>query len=172
MKKVLLIVLLSVSTIQVFSEELFETPPSWFALSPLILDGLDKNAAQISLEARNFSDEQLFMLYQLHKKSPWEAFALNLTLGFGLGSLYQRDLLGVGIGYIGDVAGICMTLIGAEMLYRNPWTDQKRIGNGVMITGIVLLSTTRFVEILLPFIHEDNYNRRLLEILTGHLRLP
>jgi hypothetical protein len=78
----------------------------------------------------------------------------------------------VGIGFIGDVAGICMTLIGAEMFYGNPWTDQKRIGNGVMITGIVLLSTTRFVEILLPFIHEDNYNRRLLEILTGHLRLP
>jgi hypothetical protein len=176
MKKTLFIVLLSMFSIEVFSEEL--NLPSLFNSTPLVLDGLDKNIGLLKSEITPLSDEQRFMLYQIHKKNPWEGLALNLLVGFGSGSFYQGDSTG-GVWLLGgDILGVLLTSIGISVnvdTARSEWSSNSMNGSQgtpAIVTGIVLLSAVRIAGTVLPFIHSKNYNRKLLDVLSGHIIIP
>jgi hypothetical protein len=172
MKKIFFVVLLAIGTFHVFAEDA-DLAPSWVNLSPLVLDGLDRNVEQLRIEAKALSGEQLFTAYQVHKKTPWEGFILNLMVGFGAGSFYQGNYIGGGILLAGDLVSISLIAAGiAAVAGEESSTGKKGDGVPMLIAGSVIFSISRVAGTLLPFFYAKYYNNKLLNILSGHVTLP
>jgi hypothetical protein len=161
MKKLFLVFLVCVFPVTVFAQEA-DIAPLWFGLTPLIRDGLDENIELISAGVKVLSDEQRFMLYQMHKKTPWEGFALNMLVGFGVGSFYQGDLGHGGILLAGDLMAVAMVIAGYFISPPNIFIP----------SGVLLFSISRIGGVIFPFIHANNYNRKLMNILSGRIVIP
>jgi hypothetical protein len=161
MKKLFRIFLVCVIPVIGFAQEA-DIAPLWFGLTPLIRDGLDENIELISAGVKVLSDEQRFMLYQIHKKTPWEGFALNMLVGFGAGSFYQGESGHGTILLAADLMAIAMVTSGYFISHQNMFIPG----------GVLLFSISRIAGAILPFIHANNYNRKLLDILSGRIVLP
>ncbi|AWG42439.1 hypothetical protein CR532_00165 [Candidatus Borreliella tachyglossi] len=111
------------------------------------------------------------LVYEASKKEPLIPFLLNLILGFGIGSLAQGDIIG-GLLVLGfDAAGIGLLAYGissvggiSEFKTKNDM-ELPVLAISLITLGGLTLAVTRVVEIILPFTHAANYNKRLKQTL-------
>ncbi|QMU98853.1 P13 family porin [Borrelia sp. A-FGy1] len=128
------------------------------------------------VEDRKIIDNSVdkLLIYESSKKDPLIPFILNLVLGFGIGSFAQGDIIG-GLSLLGfDAIGVGLLAYGvysaggiSEVKAKKedlPWVSVSLIA-----VGGVTLAITRLVEIVLPFVHASNYNKRLRQNLGNAL---
>lgn len=119
MKKSVLCLLLSVALASTFvfaqEQEKVETPKEDVMpqVSMLITGGLFKNQMMIMDLSKNLTTNQKYMLYSSNQKTSGGALALNLLVGFGVGSYIQGDTTGGTIGLIFDILSYGVVCLGA-----------------------------------------------------------
>jgi len=114
------------------------------------------------------NEEDPFILWKLSPYSAgdpkraedtkWLAFALNLFLGFGIGSFVQGDIDGGLISVLGTVGGYTLIIVGGLRMAR---TIENEIyggdgyisfsGIGFIIAGSFMLLGTKIFELVRPF---------------------
>ncbi|MDR0557107.1 MAG: P13 family porin [Treponema sp.] len=92
-----------------------------------------------------------------HRKAEvrkWEAFALNVLFGFGIGSYAQGDILGGVIGTVGEVGGICLFCVPYVRFAVSDVQLTESEAKGMllmMMGGFAVLLGTRIFEFIRPF---------------------
>ncbi|MDR2491825.1 MAG: P13 family porin [Spirochaetaceae bacterium] len=87
------------------------------------------------------------------------AFAINLSVGLGLGSYIQGDVLGGTIGLLGEIIGLGLVIGGSVMAASVSITDTQYnetiTGASVMVIGgSVIFLGTRIFECIRPWFFE------------------
>jgi len=93
-------------------------------------DGFRRNHMQIQQLSTDLTDVQRIMLFNTHQTSPGLPLALNLLLGFGIGSAVQNDIAGTIVGVSGDAIGVLLTAFGviAMLQWETVWERDPHTG--------------------------------------------
>lgn len=135
-------------------------------VSDLIREDLFLNAGRIEEASGALSDMERFTLYRQFEKNARLPFALNLAIGFGLGSFVQGDTSGALIALAGDALGVALPLLGYACLmqdYYGYWDFPY--GYELMYAGYALIGITRIFESIRPFSYARRYNTTLRKAL-------
>ena len=162
----------------------------------LIRNGLNKNFLQIQQESLTLTNTQKLTLYGLNENKFGTPLALNLLLGFGIGSFVQSDIVGGVIGLLGDVTGYFVLItyfvkIGNASNWLNSRTNElskqiladpirasrlkeiqaeynKKISDALPLIGISagILAVSKVIEIIMPITYSPRYNNKLKEALN------
>jgi len=129
----------------------------------------------LSINSNYFSQnkEESFMPWKLSlfssgnvnkaENTKWLAFALNLFLGFGIGSFVQGDIDGGIISILGAVGGYALIIVGSvrmtNALYNDIYYWDGHVsfaGVGFLIAGSVILLGTKIFDAIRPFVYASN----------------
>jgi len=171
---------------------------AFLTVSALINDGLNKNFFQIQQEALNLTNSQRLMLTGLQENKFGVPLALNLLLGFGIGSFVQHDTLGGVIGFAGDTAGAVVLIIYfVKIIKASDWLSSrideldsqvmadpvrlreldraeaeynKKIEDAFSLIGISagILAAVRVFQIVKPITYSNWYNNKLKQALYNN----
>jgi hypothetical protein len=199
MKKLLLLVtVFSLGfTGLVFSQEAERTSEESFQIvNFLIRDGLNRNFAQIQQESLNLTPSQRITLYNMNENTFGVPLALNLLLGFGIGSLVQGDVVGGVSGLAGDAVGITLLIVFfTRIIAADNWLTSeidslnaqiladpirlarireaqeerdRRVEAAFPLIGVSIgvLAVSRLAQIVFPLVYSPRYNNRLREALN------
>lgn len=129
----------------------------------LIDAGLDKNYPLIKQAAADLSSSERLMVYNMKQNQVAGPFVCNLLLGFGIGSFIQGDTAMGVVGLVGEGLGLVMLLNNSSTYYG--------VSTGFYI-GFGLFLGTRILELVMPFMYANRYNRKLSSVLaTGRASL-
>jgi len=105
------------------------------------------------------------------EETMWLAFALNLALGFGIGSFVQGDIDGGLISVLGTVGGYALIIVGSMRMSAGLYDDGYYGDNyyygdgygtmadaGLLIAGALVLIGTKIFEALRPFAYVDSFS--------------
>lgn len=151
-------------------------------VNDLIDDGLFSNESAIKQVSSSLTEEQKDAVFSENEK-PWWPFALNLGIGYGVGSYVQGDIKFAVASTVIDAAcdaativcyaGLCSSLYGSlgsktydssdeftndEIQAAVPWI----IG---MSAAVGIESVWRILETIRPFNYAKAYNKKLRESL-------
>ncbi|AGT27039.1 P13 family porin [Borrelia miyamotoi] len=113
-----------------------------------------------------------FLFYESNKKTALIPALLNVTIGFGIGTLTQGDVLG-GLLLMGtDALGVSLLTYGLFARHQfNKLTEAQQktdhehrkgmIAVSLIGIGVATMGLTRIVGIILPFTYAYNFNKRL-----------
>ncbi len=113
----------------------------------LIEDDLDLYYDLINEKSQDLSQNQKFFIYNECKKSPLFPSALNLFLGFGIGSWTQGDIDGGAIGTLGNIGGLLLYSLSKEKNYRE--------------LGLNIFISFWLIDWIVPFSYSNKYNKKL-----------
>ena len=175
-----------------------ENEEAFLTVSMLIEDGLNKNFSQIQQESLRLTNSQRLMLHGLHENKFGTPLALNLLLGFGIGSFVQTDTVGGVIGLIGDTAGFTiLTFYFVSIIQASDWLTSriselnsqimadpirlrelenaqaeynKKLENAMPLVFIStgILSVMRIFELIKPITYSNGYNNKLRQALYNN----
>jgi len=161
----------------------------------LIKQGLEKNKLEIQREATYLSPDEKRALYEKNKKTAAGGWAaLDFFIGFGLGSYIQGNTAFGITQSLMDVAGWSLAIVGlaneSEYSYEcrtisNGYTDYygyyyppvQSCGGEyhtdedfeiLMASGFVVLGISRIMSWIIPFVHQNSYNKELNSALNGN----
>jgi hypothetical protein len=163
-KKYFLFILL---IIQIFAgwSPVFADPESVQEADELIYEGINKNKEKIRQLAWNLSDEERRKLIFKYRRDEVIPVALNVLLGFGIGSYLQGDLLG---GITGSALGVVFftSLSVGIILFSNTGFSDVNSGAGpwFIAAGISGVSYAAF-EVLRPIGYARKFNNVLYDVL-------
>lgn len=140
-----------------------------------------KNTEQISSLSSTMDQFTRTAFYDSYKKPVLWPTLTNTVLGFGIGSFFQKDWLGGGLGLGFDLVGTALLSTGAILLGTNviilvllaPFyaiTGQKPSGEAVklsdpgavcLLSGLGVLVASRIFEIIRPIVFGKSYNKAL-----------
>ncbi|HAH62377.1 MAG TPA: hypothetical protein DCL73_09815 [Treponema sp.] len=147
-------------------------------VNDLIDEGLFTNESAIRQVALSLTDEQKDAVYSENEK-PWWPFALNLGIGYGVGSYVQGDtkfaVASTVIDATCDIATIACYIGLCSALYDNlgsgtydntyEFTDDEIRTAAPWIIGMSVAvgaaSVWRIIETIRPFNYAKEYNRKL-----------
>jgi hypothetical protein len=122
-------------------------------VTALIKKGVIKNKEEIQQESAILSYEDKRLLFrQNRKKHAWAWAGIDFGIGLGIGSLIQGDVAGGATQFIMDATGYAMLITGLALY------EEKE---EVYVPGIILLGASRIMGLVIPFVHQSNYNNNL-----------
>jgi membrane protein P13 len=142
-----LFLILAVGT--AFSQD--NTNKNFLEVQILINDDLDDHYSTIKKRSAVLSFAEKSFIYDDNSKGPWGPFALNLLVGFGIGSWVQGDGTGGAIGTIGGVGGLL--LMSADRSSFGPSSTAQ--------IGAIIFLSSFIIDLILPFTHSSSYNKKL-----------
>jgi hypothetical protein len=105
----------------------------------------------------------------MHKKTSGLPFALNLFLGFGIGSFVQGDI-GSGVTMllleIGGISLMTANLAAFLGAVENSDSQRIEIASGLMYAGRLLFFSSRIAGLIRPFTFSKKYNNKLKQALN------
>lgn len=148
----------------------------------LIDEGLFTNEAAIKQAAMSLTEEQKNAVYSENEK-PWWPFALNLGVGYGVGSYVQGDTgfavastvidAACDVAVVVCYAGFCSTIYdrlgtdGFKDDYRFTDSDIRAAAPWIagMVSAVGVASVWRVIETIRPFNYAKKYNSNLKQCL-------
>ena len=93
----------------------------------------------------------------------WTAFAVNLLVGFGVGSFIQGDTTGGIVGLSGELGGLILIIIGASATttvtsYYGHSSTVADPNNGLIAVGSIIVGATRIFEVIRPFTFANSFS--------------
>jgi len=182
MRKVIVLMIIicifsSVAFTQNMEENLRTNEESFLIIDNLIKKGLYKNYGIIEKEALNLTGAQKLTLYNMNEKNMGLPLALNILIGFGLGSTIQGDSVGGWIGLLGDTVGLTFLFVGVIQSIKynavklNTYTmtverEGDKDGIAMMTVSGVILGISRIFQIIKPPTYTVRYNNDLRQALN------
>ena len=159
MKKLVLVVLLMLLSVSLFANDLL------FGANTLLedilvlsmLDTMIDDASYAELAQLSPDEYNDFYMYNLLKSNPLIPFACNITMGLGLGSFMQGDVVGGSVGLFSDI-GSAALIIGST--YLDPLSKES---NTLTTSAVVLFLASRVFQVIRPFAYANEHNRLLKE---------
>jgi hypothetical protein len=158
----------------------FTDETTFLEIQGLLKDGLNKNYDLIQQKASFLNPSEKLFLLDVHEKSMAMPFAVNLLVGFGIGSYIQGDTVGGTIQLAGQVAGAAALLSGIIVgnLFAVPavaedieagheggdyedHTIEQQAGIALLVTGVALSYGFRLYGLISPFVYGSMYNKKL-----------
>ena len=126
-------------------------------ISRLISEDRDGHGPVIRSLATQLSHRQCARLYEAHSLSGGGAFALNLFVGFGVGSYAQGNIGGGVFGTVSQSVGLALFL---SYSGSSQTETEALLGAGMFIVG-------RLYDLIAPWLYAASKNDELRRNLTG-----
>jgi hypothetical protein len=181
MKKMIVVIALLMVGLVCFADEAEQR--AFVRVSTWLDAGLYRNFSLIQTESIYLTPSQRVNLVDVYQKSVGLPFALNLFLGFGIGSFSQGDATGGWITLLGEAAGIAGVVVGVTMMplavndmapyppddyypYNGYPNNNVDIASALIVGGTLLYLGTRIFELIRPFTFANSYNTKLKRALN------
>ena len=148
---ILIVFILLINILLIQAQDTNNKNQSIVDIKTLINDDLDLYYDLIIEKSQDLSQNQKFLIYNECKKSPLIPSALNLFLGFGIGSWFQGDKDGGAIGTIGNLSGLLLYSLSKEKNYR--------------YLGLNIFISFWLIDCIVPFSYSNKYNKKLRSVL-------
>jgi len=138
-----------------------ESRESFSLVSMLIRDGLNRNFEEIQQESFNLTANQRLILFHRHQDRLVTPLALNVLLGFGIGSFTQRDMTGGLIGLAGDTTVFALIVSGFIYGFNTTSRHSGNVLGGLFSAGLIISPASRIFQIVRPITFSERYNNSL-----------
>ena len=171
MKKIILLILISLVCVSAFADNYYYDEDDGL-LENLLFSTLffleQKNEYPSELESANFSNPDQLNKYMSVRENATMPVAMNLLLGFGIGSLEQGDFEGGTAALVGDLSSFFLLALAAS---DNSFMSDD-LSTGLILTSCAGLLINRVYQIIRPISYAKAHNEKMQKIIFSSGFLP
>ena len=145
------------------------SPELYAQIENLIEDDLEDNKIQIAQLSQGLTQIQRDSLCRKYEKNGGLGFALNLLVGFGVGSFVQGDGGGGAFQCAFEGSGLLFIIVGASLVSDATKKNKNTsAGYSWIVTGASFVSCAAIYGLIRPWFYASGYNNKLHGTLSGN----